>query len=84
MKTKVVHELRVGLLVLKIKRVRSNGSSLHVISIGRLYRNGELWHESTRFSQDDIPFMRHLLDEAHTWMLEQSADEVESENGSLP
>ena len=74
MKTKLVHELRYGMLLLKIKRARSNGTSIHIISIHRLYRNGELWHESTRFGQDDIPSMRYLLDEAHSWMLSQTEE----------
>ncbi len=75
MKTKTVRELRHGMLVLKIKLVRSNGTSLHVVSLHRLYRNGDLWHESSRFGQDDIPSMRYLLDQAHTWMLESASED---------
>tara|TARA_R110002049_G_scaffold309101_2_gene516904 strand:- start:33576 stop:33827 length:252 start_codon:yes stop_codon:yes gene_type:complete len=74
MKTKLVHELRYGMLLLKIKRASNNRTSIHVVSIHRLYRNGELWHESTRFGQDDIPSMRYLLDEAHSWMLSQTEE----------
>ena len=69
MKSKLVHEIRHGLLVLRICRAGSGDPTLHILSLHRLYRNGQLWHESTRFGRDDIPFMRYLLDEAHTWML---------------
>ncbi|WP_419581308.1 hypothetical protein [Stieleria magnilauensis] len=44
-----------------------------MLSLHRLYKNGDLWHESTRLGRDDIPFVRFLLDEAHTWMIEQES-----------
>jgi len=71
MRTKLVHEIRQGLLVVRIRRAKSGNVVRHMLSIHRLYRNGDLWHESTRLGRDDIPFMRFLLDEAHTWILEQ-------------
>ena len=71
MKSKLVHEIRHGLLVLRIRRAGSGDPALHILSLHRLYRNGQLWHESTRFGRDDIPFMRYLLDEAHSWIIEQ-------------
>lgn len=80
MKSKLVHEIRHGLLVLRIRRVGVADSAIHILSIHRLYRNGELWHESTRFDRDDVPFMRFLLDEAHTWILAQANDFVESDS----
>lgn len=79
MKTKIVREIRHGLLVLRIRRVRASDPARHLISIHRLYRNGELWHESSRFGRDDVPFMRFLLDEAHTWMVTQGREEGEPE-----
>jgi len=42
-----------------------------MLSLHRLYKNGDLWHESSRWGRDDIPFVRFLLDEAHTWMIQQ-------------
>lgn len=80
MKSKLVHEIRYGLLVLRIRRVGVADSAIHILSIHRLYRNGKLWHESTRFDCGDIPFMRFLLDEAHTWILAQTIDDVESDS----
>ncbi len=71
MRTKLVHEIRQGLLVVRIRRAKSDGTIRHMLSLHRLYKNGDLWHESTRLGRDDIPFVRFLLDEAHTWMIEQ-------------
>lgn len=71
MTNNVVFEQRYGFLVVRVRQVRSEGRRKFKVSIHRSYRNGELWHESTRFGADDIPFVRYLLDEAHTWMLER-------------
>lgn len=71
MRTKVVHEIRQGLLTVRIRRTKSGSDVRHMLSIHRLYKNGDLWHESTRFGRDDIPFIRFMLDEAHTWMIQQ-------------
>lgn len=71
MRTKLVHEIRQGLLVVRIRRAKSGDTVRHMLSLHRLYKNGDLWHESTRLSRDDIPFVRFLLNEAHTWMIEQ-------------
>ena len=71
MRTKLVHEIRQGLLVVRIRQAKSGDALRHLLSIHRLYKNGDLWHESTRLGRDDIPFIRLLLDDAHTWMLQQ-------------
>lgn len=71
MRTKLVHEIRQGLLVVRIRRAKSGDAIRHMLSLHRLYKNGDLWHESSRLGRDDIPFVRFLLDEAHTWMIEQ-------------
>ena len=73
MRTKIIHEIRQGLLVVRIRRAKSGDKIHHMLSVHRLYRNGNLWHESTRFGRDDIPFVRWLLDEAYAWMLEHEA-----------
>lgn len=71
MRTKLVHEIRLGLLVVRIRRAKSGNVIRHMLSIHRLYRNGDLWQESTRLGRDDLPYVRLLLNDAHTWMLQQ-------------
>jgi hypothetical protein len=80
MRTKIVHEIRYGLLVVRIRLAKSNNTTRHKLSIHRLYRNGDLWHESTRLGRDDIPFVRYLLDEAHTWIVQAENDKQEAES----
>lgn len=71
MRTKLVREIRHGMLIVRIRKARSKFKVCYKLTMHRLFRNGDLWHESTRFGQDDVPLMRFLLNEAHTWILEQ-------------
>jgi len=80
MRTKLIHEIRYGLLVVRIRQTKSNKDTRHKLSVHRLYRNGDLWHESTRLGVNDIPFVRYLLDEAHTWIIRQETDKREAES----
>ena len=63
------HEIRRGLIVARIWRKRTKSGSLFTLSVVRLYRNGDQWKESTRLGRDDVPLVRHVLDEAHRWIL---------------
>jgi hypothetical protein len=65
-------EMRRGLLKVRVWRKRTRSGLRHTVAVTRLFRNGDVWKESSRFGRDDIPLMRHLLDAAHTWILENS------------
>ena len=68
MTKKAVHELSRGLIRVRIWRKRTRSGLRHSITAVRLFRNGDVWKESARFGRDDIPLLRLLLDEAHTWI----------------
>ena len=63
-----VHTIRYGLIKACIWRNQTKSGERHSVTIVRLYKNGDVWKESTRFGRDDIPLVRLLLDEAHTWI----------------
>lgn len=67
-----IHEIRRGLIKVQIWRKHTRDRLRHTITVIRLFRNGDLWKESTRFGCNDIPLMRLALDEAHTWIYQQS------------
>lgn len=69
-----IHEIRRGLIIVCICRKQYRNSVRHTISIKRLFRNGDVWKESTRFGRDDIPLMRLALNDAHIWIYQQQAD----------
>jgi len=72
MATQPIHEIRHGLIKVRIGRKQTSSVLRHTLTIVRLYRNGDVWKESTRFSRDDIPLICLVLDEAHTWIFENS------------
>ncbi len=71
MATGPIHEIRRGLIKVRIWRKRTRSGIRHTVAVTRLFRNGDSWKESTRFGRDDIPLMRLALDEAHTWIYQQ-------------
>lgn len=71
MKVQPIREFRHGLIIVRIWRRTKWRPTGYKITIVRLFRNGDRWHESTRFSQGDIPIMRLILDEAYGWLLTQ-------------
>jgi len=71
MKVQPIREFRHGLIIVRIWRRKKGGLTGCKITIVRLFRNGDRWHESTRFSHGDIPIVRLVLDEAYGWLLTQ-------------
>ena len=67
-----IHEIRRGLIKVRIWRKRTRDRMRHTITVTRLFRNGDLWKESTRFGRDDIPLLRLAVDAAHSWIFRHS------------
>ena len=63
-----VHEVRIGLIKASVRRRRTRSAVRHSVSVVRLYRDGDVWKESTRFGRDDLPPLRLVLDKVHTWI----------------
>ena len=69
-----VHEIRIGLIQARIWQKTTRSGPRYTVSVARLYRNGDVWKESTRFGRDDLPVMRLVLDKAHTWLLKRERE----------
>jgi hypothetical protein len=69
MKRTHLHEIRIGLVVVRIVRRAARRDVRLAVAAVRLYRNGDVWVESTRFSEGDIPVLRLALDQAYLWIL---------------
>lgn len=63
-----IHEIRRGLITARIRRKNTRHGVRHSVSVFRLYRDGDLWKQSTRFGRDDLPLLRYVIDLAHTWI----------------
>ena len=65
------HEIRRGLIKVRIWQRRSKQGVRYSLSIVQLFRNGDQWKESTRLGRDDLQLARLVLDEAYGWLLNQ-------------
>ena len=72
MATLPIHEFRKGLIKVRIWRKRTRSGLRHTVSVVRLFCRNDVWNESPRFNRDDIPLVQLALDEAHTWIFQQS------------
>lgn len=68
---KPVHEIRLGLIKAKVWRRGKRLPAIHTVSLSRLYRDGRVWKESTRFAPEDLPALRLALDLAYEWVFSQ-------------
>ncbi|WDQ17004.1 MULTISPECIES: hypothetical protein [Rhodopirellula] len=66
------HTIRFGLIKASIWRNQTKSGERHSVSIVRLYKNGDVWKESTRFGRDDLPLIAKVSDKAHTWIYENN------------
>ena len=69
---KPIKEIRRGLIKVRIWKRKLRNGVRYSLTVIRLFRNGDQWKESTRLGRDDIPIVRLVLDEAHTWILTNS------------
>ena len=44
-----------------------NGTRHNVI-VSRLYKDGDVWRDSSSFGRDDLPLVAKVVDLAHSWI----------------
>lgn len=74
-KNQPVHTIRFGLIKANIWLNSTKSGDRHSVTVCRLYRNGDVWVESTRFGRDDLLIVAKVMDVAHTWVFEQGRNE---------
>ena len=73
-----VHEIRLGLIKVAIWRNETRVGERHNVTVCRLFKNGDVWQQSSQFGRDDLLLVAKALDIAHTWILTQSHDKAEA------
>ena len=63
-----IYSIRMGLIKASIWRNETKAGTRHNVTIVRLFRNGDIWQESTRFGRDDLPLVSKVIDLAHEWI----------------
>ena len=69
-----VHQVRIGLIKVSVWKNQTKVGERHNATISRLYKNGDVWKESTHFGRDDLLPAAKALDMAHTWIHEQGRE----------
>ena len=83
MSQRPVHVIRFGLIKASIWKNQTKSGDRHVVTVCRLFRNGGVWKESTRFGRDDLLSLAKALDQAHTWICERT-QRGGGNDGALP
>jgi hypothetical protein len=69
-----VHEVRLGLIKVSIWKSETRHGDRHNVTLCRLFKNGDVWQQSTQFGRDDLLLAAKALDVAHTWIIAQSQE----------
>lgn len=77
-KQKPAHKLRQGVLSVTIWRNESEKGPWYSVTPSRRYKQGEEWKDADNLGFDDLLSMAKLLDQAHTWIAQQQADQKTS------
>ena len=81
---KPVHEVRLGRIKAAIWENETQNSTLHNVTLSRLYKDGDQWKDSTSFGRDDLPLVAKVADLCHIWIFQQKREDNGrgKENGS--
>ena len=78
-KTKPTHEVRLGAIKAAVwKNDTSNGVRYNT-TFSRLYKDGDEWKTTDSFGRDDLLVLAKVADQAHSWIHEQSQEEVKDD-----
>ena len=76
-----IHTIRMGFVKACIWRNETKVGIRHQVTVVRLFKNGDMWQESTRFGRDDLPLACKVMELAHEWIFFHS-QEVEEDDRS--
>ena len=77
-----INVIRFGLIKACIWKNHTSVGDRYSVTVVRLYKNGEVWKESTRFGRDDLLLVAKACDHAHTWITQHAGSEAS--NGRMP
>ncbi len=68
-----VHEIRCGNIKAAIWEIETPDGKSHEVMVTRCFKTGDRVHETPVFERNDLLVVSRLLDEAHSWILRESA-----------
>lgn len=77
-----IHVIRMGFIKASIWKIETKAGLRHNVTIVRLFRNGDLWQESSRFGRDDLPLVAKVTELAHEWIFFHTNEQTGAPNVS--
>ena len=65
-----VNTIRFGLIKDSISNNNITVGERHAVTVVRLFRDGDVWKESTRLGKDDLLVASKVLGQTHSWIIE--------------
>lgn len=78
-KSPPVHEMRLGRIKGLVWQNETRNGTRFSVTIVRLYKDEEEWHETTSFDRDDLPLVAKVADQLHTFIFEHVAESREQD-----
>ena len=76
-----VHEIRLAQVRASIWRNQCNGNrDWYSVSISRVYRDGEVWKDSTSFRRDDLPLLAKAAEMAYAWIWSAGSSQKDNQH----
>ena len=69
-----VQEVRLGRIKGLVWENETQNGIRFSVTIVRLYKDEDQWHETTSFDRDDLPLVAKVADRLHTFILEHIAE----------
>jgi hypothetical protein len=76
------HEIRYGLIAAEIWRRDTKAGERHVVTLFRLFKNGDTWQRSAQLGRDDLLTAAKLLNECHSWIFQETQGQRAEERSS--
>ena len=79
-----VHEIRLAQIRVSIWSNQGNGNrAWYSVSISRVYRDGDVWKDSTSFGRDDLPLVAKAAEMGVKFHFNVNIDGVDIANGRV-
>jgi hypothetical protein len=81
-KARPVNEIRMGRIRAAIWENETQNGTRHNVTLSRIYKDGDVWKDSTSFGRDDLPLVMKVSDLAHSWIFDNSQPTDSAKEGS--
>jgi hypothetical protein len=71
-KQQPVHEVRLGSVKAAVWENRTDKGTRYNVTLARIYKGGDEWKSTDSFGRDDLLLLAKVIDQAHSWIFENS------------